>query len=331
MDQTGWSRSNSWVWRTSFIDVGYSEVLVAVRDGRHAGPPGADDYSVAGFWIEEVNQPPVITAFSSAPSSPQQLGATVKWTARAFDPEERMLFFRYWLKGPSTGGIWKPVRDWSTDPSWIWATSPRDVGTSQVQVQVRDGYHEGPFGWDDDAGALFTVLEPNRPPQLQSLISSPTSPQNAGTPVRVTATAFDPDGDRLLYKFWLRGPSTGNSWRMVQDWSYSGSWLWTSSSADAGAYTVYVYVRDGRHQGPDGFDSTLGSNYVLANPLMIRRITRAANGDMPSLLSTGDGYLLAYQSWELGGGNQGDVVLQKFDLNWNMQKKIGRASCRERV
>jgi hypothetical protein len=43
---------------------------------------------------------------------------------------------------------------------------------------------------------------------------------------------------------------------------------------------------------------------------------------MPSLLSTGDGYLLAYQSWELGRGNQGDVVLQKFDLNWNMQKSI---------
>jgi len=328
IDQTGWSRSNRWVWRTTFIDVGYSEVLVAVRDGRHAGPSGADDYSVAGFWIKEVNQPPVITAFSSVPSSPQQVGANVKWTARAFDPEERMLFFRYWLKGPSTGGIWKPVRDWSTDPSWNWATSPRDVGTSQAQVQVRDGFHEGPFGWDDDAGALFTIQAPNQPPQLQSLILSPTSPQNAGTPVRVTAIAFDPDGDRLIYRFWLRGPSTGNSWKVVQDWSYSSSWLWTSSSADAGVYTVYVYVRDGRHQGPEGFDSSLGSYYVLANPLVTRKVTSAADGDMPSLLSTGDGYLLAYQSWELGRSNQGDVVLQKFDLNWNMQKSVWVARSR---
>ena len=328
IDQTGWSRSNRWVWRTTFIDVGYSEVLVAVRDGRHAGPSGADDYSVAGFWIKEVNQPPVITAFSSVPSSPRQVGANVKWTARAFDPEERMLFFRYWLKGPSTGGIWKPVRDWSTDPSWNWATSPRDVGTSQAQVQVRDGFHEGPFGWDDDAGALFTIQAPNQPPQLQSLILSPTSPQNAGTPVRVTAMAFDPDGDRLIYRFWLRGPSTGNSWKVVQDWSYSSSWLWTSSSADAGVYTVYVYVRDGRHQGPEGFDSSLGSYYVLANPLVTRKVTSAADGDMPSLLSTGDGYLLAYQSWELGRSNQGDVVLQKFDLNWNMQKNVWVARSR---
>jgi hypothetical protein len=140
--------------------------------------------------------------------------------------------------------------------------------------------------------------------------------------------ASDPDGDRLLYKFWLRGPSTGNSWMVVQDWSYSSSWRWMSSSADAGAYYIYVYVRDGWHQGPDGFDSTLGSYYVLANPLVTRRVTSAADGDMPSLISTGDAYLLAYQSWELGRSNQGDIVLQKFDLNWNMQKSVWVARSR---
>ena len=61
------------------------------------------------------------------------------------------------------------VRDWSTDPTWIWYTSPADAGVSQIQVQVMDGQHTSPMGWDDDAGALFTVLRPNQPPALLSL------------------------------------------------------------------------------------------------------------------------------------------------------------------
>jgi len=329
VDQTGWGKNNRWIWRTNPLDVGYSEVLVAVRDGKHAGPAGSDDYDIASYFIVNLNQPPVITSIGTSAPSPQPVGATIQWRATAADREGNPVFYRYWLKGPSTGGLWRLVRDWSTDPTWTWPTSLADVGTSEVQVQVRDGLHASPTGWDDDAGALFTVLLPNQPPKLVSLQADRPSPQSTGTLVRWTAVASDPDGEPVLYKFWLKGPSTGNVWVVAQDWSTKNQWTWANAPSDAGAYSVYVYARDGKHAPATGYDSAAGQAYTLNSPMTTKALTTgSAAGTMPSLVFLGDGYLLAYQSQELGRANLGDVALQKLDLAWNKQRTIWVASSR---
>ncbi|HNX08500.1 MAG TPA: SdrD B-like domain-containing protein [Methanothrix sp.] len=267
IDQTGWTKNNRWIWRTNTLDVGYSEVLVAVRDGSHAGPGGSDDYQIAGYSVINLNLPPIILGLASSVNSPQPVGATVWWNAYASDPEGNTMFFRYWVKGPATNGRWALARDWSTDPTWFWMTSVADAGTSQIQVQVRDGMHSSPGGYDDDAGALFTVQLPNQPPTLISLKPDLASSQTAGKTIKWTAIATDPDREPVYYKFWLKGPSTGNAWKAVQDWSTRNQWTWTSSGYDGGAYTVYVYARDGRHNPDTGFDSALGAPYLLAaNP-----------------------------------------------------------------
>jgi protocatechuate 3,4-dioxygenase beta subunit len=263
MDQTGWGNNNRWIWRTTPFDVGYSEVLVAVRDGSHAGPGGSDDYEIAAFSIINQNLPPVITGLVSNVFSPQPIGATVMWRASAMDPEGNTVFYRYWLKGAATGGSWRIARDWSTDPTFVWPTSPADAGTSEIQVQVRDGLHSSPSGWDDDAGALFTVLRPNLPPTLVSLKPDKPGSQVAGTPIKWMAIASDPDREPVFYKFWLKGPSTGEAWKVVQDWSTKNLWTWASFGSDRGAYTVYVYARDGKHNPTTGYDSALGASYLL--------------------------------------------------------------------
>ncbi|HUS76889.1 MAG TPA: SdrD B-like domain-containing protein, partial [Methanothrix sp.] len=263
IDQTGWGKNNRWTWRTNPMDVGYSEVLVAVRDGSHAGPRGSDDYEIAAFSIINLNRPPVITGLASNVNSPQPIGATVWWKASAMDPEGNPVFYRYWVKGPATGGFWRLARDWSTDPTWVWPTSPADAGTSEIQVQVRDGLHSSLAGWDDDAGALFTVLRPNQPPTLVSLKPDKPSSQIAGTPIKWTAVASDPDREPVFYKFWLKGTSTGGTWKVVQDWSTKNQWTWASSGSDGGAYTVYVYARDGKHNPATGYDSAVGAPYLL--------------------------------------------------------------------
>ncbi len=263
VDQTGWSKNNRWIWRTDSFDVGYSEILVAVRDGKHAGASGSDDYDMSGFTIVNLNQPPVITSLASSMTSPQAIGATVWWKATSSDPEGNAVFYRYWLKGPSTGYAWKLMRDWSTDPNWMWTTSAADAGTSEVSVQVKDGLHSGTVGWDDDVGALFTVLKANQPPVLVTLTPDKASSQVAGTTIKWTAKASDSDRDQVNYKFWLKGPSTGNAWKVVQDWSTKNQWTWTSSGTDNGAYTIYVYVRDGKHNPSTSYDAALGASYQL--------------------------------------------------------------------
>ena len=263
MDQTGWGNNNRWIWRTNPMDVGNSQVLVAVRDGHHAGPGGSDDYEIAHFSIINQNLPPVITSLASNVFSPQPVGASVWWKASAMDPEGNPVFYRYWLKGAATGGFWRMVRDWSTNPTFVWPTSSADAGTSEIQVQVRDALHSSPTGWDDDAGALFTVLRPNQPPTLVSLKPDKPGTQIAGTPIKWTAAASDPDREPVFYKFWLKGPSTAGAWKVVQDWSKKNLWTWASSGSDGGAYTVFVYARDGKHNPATGYDSALGAPYLL--------------------------------------------------------------------
>ena len=423
-DMTGWTRNSRWIWRTSPLDVGASEILVIVRDGNHAGTNGWDDFAVADYLIVGLNQPPTITSVGTSAQSPQPAGATIRLATNAVDPNGDPIFFKYWLKGPSTGGFWRMARDWSTDNTWTWMTSLADAGTSQVDVQVRDGFHAGPDGFDDDAASLFTILPPDLPPQLTSLVTDKLSPLPGGLPVRWTATATDPDGDPTLYRFWLKGPSTGNNWQIVQDWSYNNVWIWTTSPANAGDYTVYVYARDGKHAGPNGYDSALGMAYTvlqsnkppqirglnsdlsspqyagipirwtatasdpetepilyrfwlrgpstgnawknvqdwsynnvwiwtdkpsdagnytvyvyardgwnagpngydsalgrtfsLSNPATVKKITFGpAPKDKPSLVYTGEGYLMAYQSLDQGNSNNGDIFLQKFDPLWS--------------
>jgi len=263
MDQTGWSKNNRWIWRTDSFDVGYSQILVAVRDGSHSGTSGADDYDIAEYSIININLPPTITGLVSNLNSPQPIGATVWWEASASDPEGDLVFFRYWIKGPGTEGVWALAQDWSTDPTWVWPTSVADAGTSQIQVQVSDGLHSSALGWDDDAGALFTLLAPNQPPTLVSLKPDKASTQSAGKTIKWTATASDPDREPIYYRFWLKGPSTGNAWTVAQDWSVKNQWAWVTSGNDAGSYSVYVYARDGSHNPATSYDSALGALYQL--------------------------------------------------------------------
>jgi hypothetical protein len=160
---------------------------------------------------------------------------------------------------------------------------------------------------------VVTALAPSRP-----------SPQTAGSTIIWTATASDPEGDPILYRFWLKGPATGNAWKVVQDWSTSRAWTWTSAPAAAGEYSLYVYVRDGKHEPATRYDSAVGySGYQLISPWGIYQLTSGdAIQDRPSLVSSADGHLLAYQSWEAGPRFNGDIFLKRFDLYWNQLQKV---------
>jgi hypothetical protein len=109
------------------------------------------------------------------------------------------------------------------------------------------------------------------------LTADKDSPQDAGTAVEWTAKAMDANNDPILYQFWLKGPATGNAWRIVQNWSTEDRWTWSSTPNDGGTYRIYVYVRDGKHASKNGYDSAFGQEYMLES-----------SGDGKSLQSSTD-------------------------------------------
>ena len=198
------------------------------------------------------------------------------------------------------------MQEWSPINQWTWADAPADAGAYTVYVYARDGRHASAGGFDSALGAPFVLLSANQPPQLTALTPDRAGPQAAGSTVRWTAAAQDSDRDQILYRFWLKGPATGNAWKIVQDWSTKNQWTWTSAPADVGDYRIYVYARDGFHAAAGGYDSAVGQTYTLNNPLAARSLfTGTAIRDKPSLIFSNDGFLMAFQSWELGSGQPG--------------------------
>ncbi|OPX81167.1 MAG: Y_Y_Y domain protein [Methanosaeta sp. PtaB.Bin087] len=327
-----WSNSNIWTWSTSSGDAGLYDVYVYVRDGKHNPPTSYDSSKGYGGYLltapVPVNRPPVVTAIAPNRPSPQTSGGTITWTASASDPDGDPILYRFWFRGPSTGNAWKVVQDWSNSRTWTWSSASGDAGLYDVYVYVRDGKHEPATRYDSAVGFGGYQLTPpvtiNRPPTVTALSPSRPSPQTAGSTVAWTATASDPDGDPIVYRFWLRGPSTGNAWKVVQDWSNSRTWTWASAPGDAGEYSLYVYVRDGKHEPATRYDSATGySGYQLIRSWGIYQLTSGdAAQDRPSLVSSADGHLLAYQSWEAGDSYNGDIFLKMFDLGWSEIQKV---------
>ncbi|MFB3764521.1 MAG: VWA domain-containing protein [Methanotrichaceae archaeon] len=101
------------------------------------------------------------------------------------------------------------------------------------------------------------AAKPNAPPFLNSLIFDKTSPQDAGTAINWTANAVDPDGDLVLYKFFLDG-------RPMTPWEEDKTWIWVPGQA--GHYQVEVQVRDAKHAGPDEQDDRRAESFTINEP-----------------------------------------------------------------
>ena len=121
--------------------------------------------------------------FADRPA-PQYAGSWVKWTALASDPEGDPLQYKFFLRGPSTGGFWIDQTGWGRNNRWIWRTNPLDVGYSQVLVAVRDGKARQPGRLGRLRHLRLRHPQLNQPPVITSLGTSAPSPQPIGATVR---------------------------------------------------------------------------------------------------------------------------------------------------
>jgi hypothetical protein len=95
------------------------------------------------------NVPPTIESLIPDLPSPQKVGTIISWTAKANDPENDPIYYKFLLKGPRSGDKWEVAQDWSTSNKWAWNVEEKDIGSSDLSVQIRDGKHASPSDMDD--------------------------------------------------------------------------------------------------------------------------------------------------------------------------------------
>ena len=105
----------------------------------------------------------------------------------------------------------------------------------------------------------------NLVPNAKSLTPDQEGPLTAGSTIVWTGDAYDPDGDKLLYQFWLNGPATGNTWKPMTNWNEDNTWNWSTSPIDSGVNIIDMRVRDGHHAAPWGHDSHISAEYGISN------------------------------------------------------------------
>jgi hypothetical protein len=133
---------------------------------------------------EKQNKPPMLIRLIPDKADPQEVGASITWTANAKDLDRDQILYRFFIND-------EPTTNWSNDNKWIWPTTEDDIGKNQIEVRIRDGKHRGPNRFDDNAITTFNVTMPtqkptaltNQPPVSTNFISDKTSPLEAGTTV----------------------------------------------------------------------------------------------------------------------------------------------------
>ena len=94
----------------------------------------------------------------------------------------------------------------------------------------------------------------NYPPVCACLMPDKNSPQQLVDGLKITwnASAFDPEGDTLEYRFLLSGPGTGHNFTVVQDWRNAPypecpTWTWIPDFDNRGNNYIKVEIRDGKY------------------------------------------------------------------------------------
>ena len=111
-------------------------------------------------------------------------------------------------------------------------------------------------------GNFFNSMAKENPPVLTYFEPDKVSPQFIDTNINWTASAKDSQNDPIYYSFYLKGPSTNNTWEVVQDWRTQNWWLWSPSIS--GTYIVEVKVSNGKNNASEEFDDKRDISYSIA-------------------------------------------------------------------
>jgi spore germination protein YaaH len=238
-------------WDTTGAPAGTYVVSTWVRDQTSTGTYGNqsgrwDGYDSSPYAMQSSPCSSVGVTFAPASSTPA--GTPVTVTAQATGCPHPL--YQFWILPPG-GTAYQVSQAYSSSPSFSWDTTGKGAGPYIVSTWVRDASSAGADGnqlgrWDAYSSATYLVVAPC---SAVSLTASPASTATAGTSVKFTVASTG--CAQPLYQFWILAPGAA-SYQVVQAYSSSATFTWSTAGLAKGAYQISVWVRDTASTGTDG-------------------------------------------------------------------------------
>jgi len=244
-----YSSTATFSWSTTGLAPGSYLYTVWARDssspGTSCGSLGCEDAYFPGTAYTLGTQPCSSVTESAAPGSSQLSGTTVTFSASAAGCANPL--YQFWILAP--GHAWQVVQAYSSSATFSWNTTGLAPGSYLYTVWARDsgspGTSCGSLGCEDAyfPGTAYSLT--SQPCTSVTESASPGSPQAAGTTVTFTAAASG--CPHPLYQFWILAP--GHAWQVVQAYSSTATFSWTTSGLTPGSYLYTVWARDASSTG----------------------------------------------------------------------------------
>ena len=201
--------------------------------------------------IIQIN-PLIITSFSTSLTSPRKAGTPI--TLSASGTGEGEVSYKFTV---SDGTTTTTVKNFSTTGSAVW--TPTKAGTYKVIVAIKDSTTRVVY-----RSTSYTITAAESV-VVSKITTDKVSPQVAGTPIKITATAVSSQGSPLTYKFTVHEGLLG--FKTIKDYSSLNSATWTPTGS--GLCTIVVEAKDAL--GNRAFN-TLTYN-ISAQPIAISKFT----------------------------------------------------------
>jgi hypothetical protein len=235
------SSDPTWIWDTSGLAPGVYNV--------HMWANNAGDSTTS--WESYASSTVTLTGCTSAALSPSNSNAPAGSTATLTATSSGCLNpqYEFWVMYPN--GTWLLAQGFGS-ATFNWNTSGLGPGTYVVHV------------WANQQGASTATLESFGSASVTltgctSAVLSPLSGSaSSGTPVTFTATATG--CPTPLYEPWLQYPD--GTWHLMQPFSSSSAWTWTTTAFPTGTYVVHVWANNqGSYYG--AYQAFGSATYVL--------------------------------------------------------------------
>jgi photosystem II stability/assembly factor-like uncharacterized protein len=261
-------------------------------------------YHSTNTWEGNGFTPVTLTGCTSASLSPpsvsQVAGSTVSLTASSTGCPNPL--YEYWVGYPD--GSWHIIQGFAANGAFNWNTTGWPTGAYSVHVWANQ-QGASTVTWEGNGAASVTLTSGF----CTAASLSPVNPNApAGSTVALTASSSSCVNPR--YEFWVQ--YLDGSWHMMQGFSPSNSFSWSTAGLAPGTYTVHVWANNAG-------DSTATWEANGTDTVTLTGCTSA--GLSPSNPSQPAGSTVAFTATSTGCLNPlYEYWVQDLNGNWSMKR-----------